>query len=115
MPCAHAVLRRALLGEVDIEQTQRLEQPPVALDVTQAVLHGRSAVCTVMGVASGLGGTVGAWRRAPPLLPLAWLSRPLPLRLPQSLLAPHAHHLILGERGVLEVRARHGRRGAEGR
>lgn len=66
MPCAHAVLRRALLGEVNIEQTQRLEQPPVALDVTQAVLHGRSAVCTVMGVASGLGGTVGAWRRAPP-------------------------------------------------
>ena len=58
MPCAHAVLRRALLSEVDIEQPQRLEQPTVALNVTQAVLYGRSAVCAVMGVASGLGGTV---------------------------------------------------------
>ena len=60
--CAHALLRRALLHQVDIDQPQGLELPPVLLDLTQAVLQGMATVrgCTVMGEVSGLRGTVGA-------------------------------------------------------
>ena len=63
VPCAHAVLRRALLSEVDIEQPQRLEQPTVALNVTQAVLHPQCSVCGD-GRSVGAWG-IGAWRRPP--------------------------------------------------
>ena len=75
MRCAHALLRRALLHQVDIDQPQGLELPPVLLDLTQAVLQGMATVrgCTVMGEVSGLGGTVGAWRRPALLSYSLWL------------------------------------------
>ena len=55
--CAHALLRRALLHQVDIDQPQGLELPPVLLDLTQAILQGMT---TVRGV-YGDGRSVGAW------------------------------------------------------
>lgn len=42
--CAHALLRRVLLHQVDVDQAQGLELPPVLLDLTQAVLHSMATV-----------------------------------------------------------------------
>ena len=55
--CAHALVRRALLHQVDIDQPQGLELPPVLLDLEKAVLQG---MATVRGV-YGDGRSVGAW------------------------------------------------------
>ena len=74
--CAHALLRRALLHQVDIDQPQGLELPPVLLDLTQAVLQGMATVRRVYGD----GRCVGAWghrRRPAPLSYSLWFSRPL--------------------------------------
>ena len=73
--CAHALLRRALLHQVDIDQPQGLELPPVLLDLTQAVLHGMATVRGVYGDGRSVGawGTVGAWRRPALLSYSLWL------------------------------------------
>ena len=74
--CAHALLRRALLHQVHIDQPQGLELPPVLLDLTQAVLQG---MATVRGV-YGDGRCVGAWghRRRPALLSYSLVLQTIP-------------------------------------